>query len=402
MALTERTPFVVFGDDWGRYVSTLQHTVRHLALRYPVVWVNAIGHRLPRLNSTDLRRSWEKARAMVRVSREPTGAGFLGGGAPVAVIEPRVLPWHNLRIVHAANTMVLVRSVKRRLDGLGLRQAPVLVTASPPSVGVVGRLGEIASVYFCQDDFLHFPTVSAKMIGPLERLLLERVDAVVATAESLTRSKVPRSGRIYYLPQGVNYEHFATPQPEPDDLRSIPAPRIGFAGSVSPACDVALIRTVATALPESSVVLVGPVSLDRTALEALQRPNIYLLGTRPYRQLPAYVQRFDVGMIPYVLNDWTRAVDPLKQLEYLAAGIPVVCTAIPEAAKYRDVVTVAPDAEAFVQAVQHAIASDRGAVRTRGRALARRHTWKRRTEELLGVIAHVAAQRAAGPTTGGT
>jgi glycosyltransferase involved in cell wall biosynthesis len=397
MSLPNDTPFVVFGDDWGRYPSTIQHTFRHIATRYPVVWVNGIGHRVPGFNAVDLRRAWEKARRVAggAAQSHPAPHPSLGGGVPASIIEPRVLPWHHVGLVHALNTGSLLRAIRRRLASLGSTRPPVLVTGSPPSDGVVGRLGEAVSVYFCLDDYLNFPTYTAGMLAPLEKRLLERVDLVVATAESLTRSKLPRSGRAYHLPQGVNYAHFAEPRPEPGDLAGIPRPRIGFAGSVSTQCDTALLSRLARSFPDASLVLVGPVAPELENEEALREPNVHVLGVRPYDDLPAYVQHFDVGIIPYVLSAWTVAVDPLKLLEYLAAGLPVVTTSIPEVHKYADTVAVAADGDAFVAAVREALGANREASRTRGQALAREHTWERRADTLLEVIAGVVADRAA-------
>lgn len=390
------SPIVVFGDDWGRYVSTMQHLFRHIALEYPVVWVNAIGHRPPSLNLADMRRAVEKVKAMARPRPVVAGSGLAGGGAPRAIIHPKVLPWHHWAPVHSYNTRWLVRAITSQLAQLGLRDRPVLVTGSPPSAGVVGQLGEAASVYFCMDDFLNFPGVDARMIAPLERKLLQRVDALVATASSLTHTKRPASGITHHLPQGVNYEHFATPREEPEEFRNIPRPRIGFAGTVGGCCDLGLVGRIADTYPHASVVLVGPITADDATMAALRRrANVHVLGLKPYRDLPAYVQAFDVGIIPYVLNDWTRAVDPLKLLEYLAAGISVVCSSIPEAYKYANVVTVAEGDDAFVRAAGSALKDDREQVRVRGRRVARENTWEARARRLIDIInALVAGERA--------
>jgi glycosyltransferase involved in cell wall biosynthesis len=155
---------------------------------------------------------------------------------------------------------------------------------------------------------------------------------------------------------------------------------------VSTQCDVALIARLAASFPEASIVLVGPVGLDEAALVPLRRSNVHLLGVRPYSDLPAYVQHFDVGIIPYVQSAWTVAVDPLKLLEYLAAGLPVVTTAIPEAAKYAAHVAIADDADQFVTAVRAALGGDRAVGRVRGQALAREHTWQRRAETFIQLI----------------
>ena len=382
------TPIIVFGDDWGRHVSSMQHVFRPILEKRPVVWVNGIGHRVPGLRGGDLQRAWEKARATLpRMQPSPPVAAEAG---PLAVLQPRVLPWHHVAAVHALNTWSLVRAIKHALARHGLNRRPVLVTGSPPSVGVVGRLDERAAVYFCMDDFLHLAGVTPWMLAPFEQRLLDQVDAVVATAESLTRSKRPRSGRTHYLPQGVNYEHFAAARPIPADLAAIPAPRIGFAGGVSACCDFLLIRELARALPHVSVVLVGPVSVD---LAGLVLKNLHVLGPRPYSDLPAYVQHFDVGLIPYLLNEWTRAVDPLKLLEYLAAGLPVVSTDIPEVRKYREAVAIAGTRDRFVREVAAALRVDRDEVRRRGKALARKHTWAVRADELLALLDELSERR---------
>ena len=260
---------------------------------------------------------------------------------------------------------------------------------SPPSAPLVGRLGEVASLYFCMDDFSHLAGVSHGMLEPLEKRLLATVDAVVSTARSLTESKVPARGQAHYLPQGVNYDHFARPREEPTELAGLPRPLIGFAGAVSECCDLGLIRAVAEAHPGGSVVLVGPIT---GPTDGLDLPNIHILGARPYRDLPAYVQRFDVGLIPYLLNEWTRAVDPLKLLEYLAAGVPVVSTALPEAYKYEEVVTIARDRAAFLGGVSSALAVD-PTRRDRGRAVARSNTWADRARTFLDILDAIVERR---------
>jgi glycosyltransferase involved in cell wall biosynthesis len=390
VTLPAGTPFVVFGDDWGRNVSTMQHLFRWIIPEHPVVWVNGIGHRKPRLGMADVGRAFHKARAMLGGAKTSPLVGGAGYPDPAAIVQPRVFPWHDQPLVYRYNVRAMLAAIRGALARLKLTAPPLVVTGSPPSVGVLGQLGERGAVYLCMDDFLHLPSATASMIGPLEQRLLARVDAVVCTAKSLTVSKVPRSGRTYYLPQGVNYDHFATPRPVPGELQALPRPRIGFAGGLYDRVDLALLRRLAEEHPGGSVVLVGPVGVD---LQPLDLPNIHVLGPRPYAELPAYVQAFDVGLIPYVLNEETRAVDPLKMLEYLAAGIPVVTTDIPEVLKYRDTVAVAGSPAAFASAVAAAVAGDDPAAHARRQALARGHTWRMRAAELMGMLGEVVAPR---------
>jgi hypothetical protein len=386
MSPERAAPIVVFGDDWGRHVSTMQHVFRHIVPQRRVFWVNAIGHRYPRFTLSDMRRAWEKAGRMLGSRPAASPSTLTPGPRPEVVIEPRVLPWHHWRPVQAFNTRSLVRAIRSTLELHQCPGRPIIVTGSPPSVGVLGQLGEIGSIYFCMDDFLELPEVSADMIAPLERRLLQRVDVLVATANSLTVSKAPASGKAYHLPQGVNYAHFATPRPAAPDIDRLPRPRIGFAGGLSERCDLELLQSLALTYPQGSIVLVGPVLLGAKLLSALTAPNIHFLGARPYAELPGYVQAFDVGIIPYILSDWTRAVDPLKLLEYLAAGVPVVTTALPEAEKYRSHVHIAGDNTAFIRDVRLALETLSPEAKASRMALASQHTWERRAASLMAIL----------------
>jgi glycosyltransferase involved in cell wall biosynthesis len=124
-----------------------------------------------------------------------------------------------------------------------------------------------------------------------------------------------------------------------------------------------------------------------------KRANIHLLGNKPYDVLPAYVQAFDVGLIPYILNDWTRSVDPLKLLEYLASGIPVVTTTIPEVMKYASAIHIGRDTQTFVKAVAQAL-NEPASARADRQAVARRHTWAKRADRLMEIISQVVAEKA--------
>ena len=210
-----RPPWVVFGDDWGRHVSTVQHLFQTMLSIEKIVWVNSYGHRMPRLTRYDMVRAVNKIKLMMLPESQPQASGVK---RPTRIVNPKALPWHNLGAVQAFNERSLVRDVMRALDATAPGLAPYLITVTPMTPGIVGQLGEQAAVYFCMDDYAELPGVTGNMIRPLEEKLLGRVDGVVATARVLVEKKAPRNGRVQYLPQGVNYEHFAEPRPVPADL----------------------------------------------------------------------------------------------------------------------------------------------------------------------------------------
>lgn len=344
-----------------------------------MIWVNSIGHRAPSLTLTDARRALEKARAML-APRTPQVVA--ASPRPRAVIAPRVLPWHGLAAVRRLNGFTLARQIEAALGAK--HKDVVLVTNSPPSVPVLGRLGETKSLYFCMDDYLNLPGTDPRMLRPLEEALLAKVDAIVVTAKALLDRKRCHTGRGYYLPQGVNYDHFATPRPVPAAMTNLPRPIVGFAGGIGSALDVPTLEQTADAVANGTLLLVGPIQ-DPTFIP--KRPNVVVLGPQPYDTLPAFVQAFDVGIIPYVDNDWIRAVDPLKLLEYLAAGIPVVTSPLPEVAKYADVVTVAPLGPPFAAAVVQSIGNP---ARDARQAVARANQWQARAERFLEIVQEIA------------
>jgi glycosyltransferase involved in cell wall biosynthesis len=138
----------------------------------------------------------------------------------------------------------------------------------------------------------------------------------------------------YFVQHGVDQKHFAGAlsrdgRHRPQDL---PAGKVvGFFGLLSEWIDQSLLVRLAHDLPQVSIVLIGKSDVDITRLRS--QSNIHLLGTKSFAELPAYVACFDVGIIPFVVNELTRAVSPIKLKEMLAAGCPVVSTALPEVEK---------------------------------------------------------------------
>jgi glycosyltransferase involved in cell wall biosynthesis len=172
-------------------------------------------------------------------------------------------------------------------------------------------------------------------------------------------------------------------------VRSFAAPVVGFAGNLTAEkVDFDLLEAVARARPEWSLVLVGPPAEDaRGQLDRLGAlNNVHALGFRPYEELPAYVSGFSVGVIPYRATAYTRNCSPLKVYEYLAAGKAVVASGVPELSGMEPDVTLADRPEAFVAAIESALAASSPEAVARRRATAEQNTWEARTERLLDLV----------------
>jgi UDP-galactopyranose mutase len=240
--------------------------------------------------------------------------------------------------------------------------APLLWMYTPMALGFARHLRPSMIVYDCMDElsgFVHAPPG----LGERERELFALADLVFTGGQSLYEAKRLHHPNVHAFPSSVDAGHFAGArlpgtEPEPEDQRAIPHPRLGFFGVIDERMDLELLRRLAEAHPEWQLVFVGPVvKIDPASLPLL--PNIHYLGRKSYDELPSYIAGWDVALMPFAMNDATRFISPTKTLEYLAAGKPVVSTPIRDVARpYGDegLVRIAADAETFAFAVAEALA----------------------------------------------
>lgn len=370
-------PLVVFGEDWGRHPSSTQHLVRRLARQAPVVWVNSIGLRRPRLAARDLRRAAGK----VFRSRIAAGEGAVAIEPPphaMTVISPVAVPWPGSRLAASLNRELLSRQILPRLAERGLAR-PVLWTSLPTALPVVGHLGERAVVYYCGDDFGALVGVDHEPVLEMEARLVEKADLVMAASEALA-ARFP-SHKTLLVPHGADVRLFTTPAPRAADLPT-GKPVAGFYGSISDWIDVELLLHAARELSDWHFVLIGAVETDVTPLQNLA--NVTFLGRRPHADLSSYAQHWDVSLLPFRDTAQIRACNPLKLREYMAAGSAIVATEFPALAPYRDLISVANGGDAFVAAMRASLhAPDRRDERRRRVA---GETWEARAAEVARAI----------------
>lgn len=294
------------------------------------------------------------------------------------------------------NDSIRREGVRLLARSMGMRD-PVLWIYHPDGVSFLGRMNERMVVYDCVDEYSAFPAYSSRErkmeIISNEEELLRKADVVFTTSKPLQEAKKKLNPNTYLVHNVADVSHFSRAYYEelslPDDLREVGRPIIGFIGAVDDyKVDIELVSTIASMHPEWSVVLVGPVAEgdQSTSIESLRsRDNIYVLGLRPYTKLPSYLRAFDICIIPYRLNDYTRYSFPLKVFEFLAAGKPVVTTDLPSLAELRDVVRIASSPEEFVEDIAQALLEDSSQAKKRIE-IASQNTWDHRIDQLLSTI----------------
>jgi glycosyltransferase involved in cell wall biosynthesis len=371
---------IALSKDWDDDPTSNHHVLRELARTRRVLWLNSVTARSPDLSSTrDVRRA---ARKLREFARGPVHvADDLWVFTPLVLPFPHLAPvrWLNARIVRAT-----VRVLRARLEIGGFQLWTFLPNAAP----YLGMPGQTLSVYYCVDEHALFSTLDRDRTAAAERELLANVDLVFATSDSLAERKRAVNPHTHVALHGVDHARFAraldADTPEPADVAALPRPRLGFYGALADWVDLDLLAAVARARPDWSIVLIGDEQSDTAAVAGLA--NVHRLGRRRNDELPAYCKAFDVGLIPYRISAQLPFRNPIKLREYLAAGLPVVATPMPDVRRYERWCSIADTAPGFVESVEEALRHDSPALREERSRAMMAETWSARAAEIDRVV----------------
>jgi glycosyltransferase involved in cell wall biosynthesis len=352
--------------------------MKHFLPANRILWVNTIGMRNPRPTVYDIKRSLSKLYSWV-ISTKLHGKDIRPHNK-LYILNPVMAPYNNIGTIRFLNRHSVISSVRRAINVLAFHDIVLLATV-PNAADYIGFFSELVDIYYCVDDFIEWPEVNRELVASMEEQLLVKAHFVCASSEDLCNKKMRLGKRPVFLPHGVDFDHFAqSPENHIDPFPGISKPIIGFFGSISSWLDIGLLAEIARLHQEWSFVFIG--STD-TQISPLSRfANVHFLGKVLYEDLPCYAAFFDVGLIPFRVNNLTTAVNPIKLMEYLACGLPVVSTPLPEVLKYSDIVHIASTPDTFADAIAHALSSNSADQRLKRQALARSHSWHSVAESL--------------------
>jgi len=313
----------------------------------------------------------------------------------IDIYSPLLLTFPYSRTATAINRGILRRVIRRWLERTGAGGPLIVITflPTPLALEIIHALQPSLAVYYCIDDLAE-SSPAARRVATSQAKLFAEADLVLVTSHELYEMAKTLSANVELLVSGVRCQEFARARAlrsqRPHLLDTIGRPVIGFAGSLRSATDLDLTARVARLAPDLNFVLAGPHLADTRELAAL--PNVHLLGEMPHEDVIELMVRFDVGILPYVLNRFTAAVMPVKLKEYFAAGLPVVATPLPElvsfAAAHPGMMSFASDAEAFASALRTELARNTPDAEQRRMALAREFDWARQIERMMDAMEH--------------
>ncbi len=362
-------------DRWGPQWQARHHIVSRLARYFEVIWVE---------DSPSWRTPFSNRRN--GAARENRLA------APFQTYNPGLwLPEFGRPSWLAHLTLgEKLRRARQRLLRRGCSRVVVYMWR-PRFAAVLDRVPHELSCYHIDDEY-SFST-QEQAIDSQEAQAIRSVGQVFVHSAAMMSKKGHLNPCTEHIPNGVDFKRYATEGPEPADLQRIPRPRMGYAGVLKKQLDWPLLLELASRHPEWSFVFAGGTNSRSDFGEALRilsaRSNVYLLGSKSSEELARYPQHFDVCMLPYRIDGYTKYIYPLKLHEYLASGSPVVGSPIPSLQDFAGLITLVDSAVEWENALATAVTSDSVQLRLARQAIARLHDW----DILVGKIAGIILQR---------
>jgi glycosyltransferase involved in cell wall biosynthesis len=267
---------------------------------------------------------------------------------------------------------------------------PVVIIYEPRCSCVVGKLNELLVHYEIADDRLGFTKVPRWIKTNID-FLIEKADLVTVASQYLYDKLIEkRRHNIFLVGNGVEVEHFKKAREDieiPKDICNVKKPILGYVGTIGEWFDFQLIEIVLNKFPNISIVIVGPIFPEQEMeINRLKKSyhNFYALGKKSYNLLPNFIRAFDACIIPFKINELTRGVNPNKLYEYLAAGKPVISTALPEVKKYDGTVYVAENYDEFLSYINKALTSTHDLEKFF--KIANENTWEEKAKEMVKII----------------
>jgi glycosyltransferase involved in cell wall biosynthesis len=373
--------------DWRDHRNlSVHHVVRILCESERVFHVDSVGG-FRRLGWRDLGRVGLKLRRMLSGQ---TGSATAGPREPI-IVQPMSIPDPWVTVYWPAmNARLLGSAIHRMVDRHRIQRPVVWTRVASESVWrAISTLEYSALVYYVTGEERLSPRLDRMVRAHIERWDLhftERADLVCLSAAGLADRRTCARGFVRFFPNGVDLETFRPTIDVAAPIAGIRGPIAGFMGTIGRHIDVDLLKSVADRLPGWAFVLVGPVTDTEVARKLSALPNVTLVGSVPFADIPTYASHFHCGVVPYVVDDFARGIFPCKVAEYLALGVPVISTPLPELVRLTPLVTVVSDPDAAATAIARWSVRADDAIRESLRESSRAFSWRPMVESMRELV----------------
>ncbi len=351
-----------------------------------VLYIENTGIRSPRLSDIGRLRhrimNWRRGLRGIRQESEN-----------LFICSPLILPFPYSRIAKVINRFLLLNNIKIWMKAADFKK-PIIWTFLPNalSVDIIDNIDTSLVVYYCIAEFAQLADSSRK-VNRAEDELLKRCDVVFAQGEKIKKRCERHNANVHIFPFGVKSDIFLKPSGEmkrPGEMVSMKRPILGYVGGIHKHMDLKLLKALAESLPQASIALVGPVQTEEAGmLKGIA--NVHFLGKKEHGELPAYIDEFDLCLIPYLLTEYTNTVYPTKLNEYLMRGKRVLSTPLPEVKKFvrdfGDVVSISKDERDFVKKAARMLETPPDPEFAKlARSVSGKNSWDERIEKMADII----------------
>lgn len=367
----------------------LAHDHRVLYVDYAFTWNDFFKTLFKKQNAPVLQMMGLKDR--VRVIQKD------GKKISLAVLTlPPLLPINFLphgwlyRVLNKINSLTASLSIHKAMERMKFR-SPVVINAFSPALGLglLDHLDEAMTLYYCYDEIKEAQW-SGKHGGAMEKEFAAKADAIIVSSDSLGKEKAELNQETFVVKNGVDINFF---QPSADaSSTDAPTSVVGFVGSLDSRIDYTLLYDLITHSPEMHFRFIGRI-VDPAFNPLLVLPNVEWIAPVAYSKLPSLIEKFDVGIIPFVISPFTEKIYPLKINEYLAMGKPVVMTSFADLPEFDTMAVRADSGAAFKAAILSALKTDSPEKHKQREQFARKNSWQERAREFTKIIETVGSEK---------
>ena len=308
------------------------------------------------------------------------------------LVIPPVLPLFFLRnekvfhFLFRFNVFIYKRTLKRALNKLNFSD-PVFITAYNPVYGLslINAMNESAHIYYCYDG------VEAGFYGQrifeIEKEFAMKVDGIITTSDYLNNEKIKLNKNCFVVKNGVDFPHFS--KFSKTDIYQRERKKVGFIGSLDPRFDINTVEYAIEKLTNYDFEFIGDMRNLIMKSRLSKYPNVQFFDPVQPNEVPELLAKYDVGIIPYIVNEVNKNIYPLKINEYLAVGVPVVITAFAYLPEFHGVVSVAHNQQDFVKLIVEESMSDNKIKIEQRVMFASRNSWESRTDDFAKHIENI-------------
>ena len=375
-----------FGQRWNKYrrrdvelISRLSRcsNVQNIILIEPPLPLTSIINLWRKNYDEDGRETWKRILKKGIIWQPEKGIWV---GTPLV---PILGSKHKYSCFYNITRKFIAKRILRRLN----IQRLVLWIGSPYfTSALIGAFGEDLVCYSLCEDFSEKDSENKEMIVKEDEKISSKADLIFVVSEKLAQQHNKYQEKLCVVPNGVDVElitNIKNNNFSAIDTGKISKPIIGFVGGLNKNIDLDLIYYLAKKRPDWSIVMIGPLSsYIQLKIQKYSIPNLHFLGSKPFKLVPNYINKFDICILPYKENNRNEGVSSMKMYLYLALGKPIVGRPVADAELFNGIISVAGDQQSFLKAIETNLKSDNFSDCQKRIALAKKHSWNNRSQSI--------------------